>query len=277
MRLHCTDSGRGWCNSHLAVYDIAMTAVPAWPPASTPRLFVEQALAIDLSIHLEGNAAHYLRNVMRLGDGDPLILCDDITGAWLARCSPVGKRAVEARVERHLHPREEVPDLWLCFAPVKKAALDWLVEKATELGAARLVPVITDRTIVDRVNGDRMRAIATEAAEQCGRTALPNIMPPVKLAALLADWPADRALLFADEAGGADAAAAVRAAPAPAAWLIGPEGGFTDRERTLILAHPATRRVSLGPRILRAETAALAAAALWMGLHNITSADGYDT
>lgn len=267
MHLRCPVSGRGWRCWGLAGYGSSMTAVPAWPPASTPRLFVDFVLGPDVTVQLEGNAAHYLRNVMRLGDGDPLILCDDISGEWLARCSPSGKRAIDAIVERQLRPREAVPDLWLCFAPVKKAALDWLVEKATELGAARLVPVMTDRTIVDRVNSDRMRSIAVEAAEQCGRTALPQIAAPVKLAALLAEWPAGRALLFADEAGGEAAAAAISQAPAPAAWLIGPEGGFTDRERAAILAHSATRRVSLGPRILRAETAGLAAIALWTSLH----------
>ena len=244
-----------------------MTATPAWPPASTPRLFVEPLLTAGATVPIAGNAAHYLRNVMRLKDGDRVILCDDVSGAWLARCSLAGKRAVDAVIEAHLRPRETVPDLWLCFAPVKKTALDWLVEKATELGAARLVPVITDRTIVERVNGERMRAIAVEAAEQCGRTALPQIAVPVKLAKLLADWPAGRTLLFADEAGGDAAVHAVAAALPPAAWLTGPEGGFTDRERAMILAHPATRRVSLGPRTLRAETAALAAVALWTAHH----------
>lgn len=240
-----------------------MTAVPAWPPASTPRLFVDTPLVPGAAIVIEGNAAHYLRNVMRISDGAPLLLCDDSSGEWLARCALIGKRSVEASPEVLLRPREAVPDLWLCFAPVKKAALDWMVEKATELGAARLVPVITDRTIVDRVNQDRMRAITVEAAEQCGRTALPKIAPPIKLTALLADWPTERALLFADEAGGAPALVACAAAPPPAAWLTGPEGGFTDRERAAILALPQVRRISLGPRILRAETAALAAVALW--------------
>jgi 16S rRNA (uracil1498-N3)-methyltransferase len=244
-----------------------MPATPAWPPASTPRLFVETPLGVGAMVTIEGNAAHYLRNVMRLGDGDPVILFDDISGEWVARCTPAGKRAVTAAVTDHLRARETVPDLWLCFAPVKKAALDWLVEKATELGAARLVPVITDRTIVDRVNSERMRSIAIEAAEQCGRTALPQIAAPIKLGALLAAWPAGRALLFADEAGGMAAKDAVHGAPPPAAWLTGPEGGFTDRERDAIVAHSGTQRVSLGPRILRAETAALAALAVWTAIH----------
>jgi 16S rRNA (uracil1498-N3)-methyltransferase len=245
-----------------------MIATPAWPPRSTPRLFVAAPLAAGVQVALDPSAAHYLRQVMRMGDGDPVLLCDDISGEWLALCAPVGKRDMLANVEAQLRPRETVPDLWLCFAPLKKAALDWLVEKATELGAARLVPVITDRTVVDRVNGERMRSIAVEAAEQCGRTALPEIAPPVKLAALLAHWPAERPLLFADEQGGAAALDLCRAAPPPAAWLTGPEGGFTDRERALIAAHPAARRAGLGPRILRAETAALAAVATWQACHN---------
>jgi 16S rRNA (uracil1498-N3)-methyltransferase len=248
-------------------YTAPMPATPAWPPASTPRLFVEAALSEGAAVPIEGNAAHYLRHVMRLADGDPVLLCDDISGEWLARCALAGKRDITAVAEQLLRPREPVPDLWLCFAPVKKAALDWLVEKATELGAARLVPVMTDRTIVDRVNSDRMRAIAVEAAEQCGRTALPQIAAPVKLMPLLADWPVERALLFADEAGGERADTVMATAPAPAAWLTGPEGGFTDRERAAIIAHPAARRVSLGPRILRAETAGLAAIATWMARH----------
>ena len=244
-----------------------MTATPAWPPASTPRLYHPVPLRDGAAVLIEGNAAHYLRNVMRVGVGDPLCLFDDIGGEWLAACRSVGKRALEFELTAKLRPREAVPDLWLCFAPVKKAALDWLVEKATELGAARLVPVITERTIVDRVNLDRLRGITIEAAEQCGRTALPQLGEPVKLPALLTAWPEGRALLFADESGGVAAHQTMAASPPPAALLIGPEGGFTERERGLLTAHSATRRISLGPRILRAETAALAGAALWMALH----------
>lgn len=244
-----------------------MVATPAWPPRSTPRLFISSPLAADQHVRLDAKAAHYLRNVMRLADGDPLLLCDDSSGEWLARVTLVGKRDMDAIVEHLLRPREDVPDLWLCFAPIKKAQLDWLVEKATELGVGRLVPVMTERTIVDRVNTDRLRAIAVEAAEQCGRTALPQIAEPVKLSALLGNWPADRRMLFADEMGGEALLAACTAAPPPAAWLTGPEGGFTDRERAAMGAHKQARRISLGPRILRAETAALAAVASWMAHH----------
>ncbi|HEY0326388.1 MAG TPA: 16S rRNA (uracil(1498)-N(3))-methyltransferase [Allosphingosinicella sp.] len=185
-----------------------------------------------------------------------------MSGEWLARVEDAGRKRVTLAVTRHLRPREEVPDLWLVFAPVKRAPLDWMVEKATELGVGRLVPVVTQRTVVDRVNLDRLRAIAIEAAEQCDRTALPALDEPVKLERLLKDWPANRALLFADEEGGVPLQQV--AEPGPAAILIGPEGGFTAEERELIRALPSAQAVALGPRILRAETAALAALSLWM-------------
>jgi len=242
-----------------------MPATPAWPPASTPRLFVDTPLNSGAAPVIDGPAAHYLLNVMRIKPGDPLLLCDNRSGEWLGVVSDAAKRALTVTIERQTRPLETVPDLWLCFAPVKKARLDWIVEKATELGVARLVPVITERTIVDRINRERIEAQIVEACEQCGRTALPELADPVKLPRLLAGWPAGRALLFADEAGGVPMAALP--APAPAAILTGPEGGFTLRERELLLAAPAVKRMALGPRILRAETAAIAATALWMAQH----------
>ena len=163
-----------------------------------------------------------------------------------------------------LSERELVPDLWLLTAPIKKGRIDWIIEKACELGVARIVPVLTQRTIVDKINPDRLSAHMIEAAEQCGRTALPELAEMVKLTAMLANWPADRTLIFADEAGGAPMAEAIT--PGPAAILIGPEGGFTDDERAAIRAHPAARGVSLGPRILRADTAVVAAITLWMAI-----------
>ncbi len=163
-----------------------------------------------------------------------------------------------------MREREHVPDLWLCAAPLKKGRIDWLVEKACELGAARVVPVLTRRTVVDRLNLERLTAHMVEAAEQCGRTAVPELAGPVKLPALLRDWPAERALFFADENGGAPALEAMRAHKGPAAILIGPEGGFDDDERAAIRALPQAVAISLGPRILRADTAAAAAIALWM-------------
>lgn len=240
-----------------------MPATPAWPPQSTPRLFVETELAPG-PLRIEGPQAHYLVSVMRIKAGDPVKLFDDRTGEWLGVAASVGKRDVTLDVSGMLRPREPVPDLWLAFAPIKKGPVDWLVEKACELGVDRLVPVVTHRTVVDRLNLDRLRANMIEAAEQCGRTALPGIDAPVKLAALLRDWPADRTIFFADETGGAPAAEAMRARPGPAAILIGPEGGFDSVEREAIRAHPRAVGVALGPRILRAETAAAAAVSLWM-------------
>ena len=160
-----------------------MPATPAWPPASTPRLFIDQPLAPDAVPAIDGPAAHYLLGVMRLKAGDPVLLFDNRSGEWLAVVADAAKRSLTLRIERQTRPLERVPDLWLCFAPVKKARLDWIVEKATELGVARLQPVITERTIVERVKSERIEAQIVEACEQCGRTALPELAPPVKLPA----------------------------------------------------------------------------------------------
>ena len=244
-----------------------MPATPAWPPHSLPRLYVDEALTEGASVTVDGN---YLAAVLRLGPGNRVKLFDDRTGEWLAEIVEAGKKRVTLRVRERLREREDVPDLWLVFAPVKRGRIDWLVEKATELGVARLVPVITRRTIVDRLNLERLRAHAVEAAEQCERTALPALEEPRKLDAVLKAWPADRFLWFADEAGGE----AFAPAPGPAAILIGPEGGFTDEERAAIRALPQAKPVSLGPRILRADTAALAAVSLWMAAAGDWSSHG---
>lgn len=240
-----------------------MGATPAWPPKSTPRLYVPGPLAPG-PLTLDGAPAHYLAGVMRAQPGDPVRLFDDQTGEWLATVAEPGRKRVTLTVTEHLRAREAVPDLWLCFAPLKKGPIDFLAEKACELGVARLVPVVTRRTIVDRVNAERLTANLIEAAEQCGRTALPELAAPVKLPALLRDWQEGRTLFFADEEGGAPALAAMQARLGPAALLIGPEGGFDPDERAAIRALRQAVGVSLGPRILRAETAATAAAALWM-------------
>jgi 16S rRNA (uracil1498-N3)-methyltransferase len=240
-----------------------MVATPAWPPQSTPRLFVERELGPG-PLRIEGPPARYLIAVMRLKVGDPVKLFDDATGEWLGVASSVNKRDLTLDVAERLREREAVPDLWLCAAPLKKGRIDWMAEKACELGVARLVPVVTRRSVVDKPKTERLRAHLIEAAEQCGRTALPELAGPVKLPALLADWPAERALFFADEAGGEPAFAAMRAHSGPAAILIGPEGGFDDAEREAIRALPQATGVTLGPRILRADTAAAAAAAVWM-------------
>ncbi|OYY63578.1 16S rRNA (uracil(1498)-N(3))-methyltransferase [Sphingomonas sp. 28-62-11] len=240
-----------------------MPATPAWPPQSTPRLFTDQPI-VHGAIRIDGPQAHYLIAVMRLKLGDPVKLFDGASGEWLATAASIGKRDLTLEVSEQLRPREAVPDLWLCAAPLKKGRIDWLMEKACELGVDRVVPVVTRRTVVDRLNLDRLRAHMIEAAEQCGRTAVPKLDEPVKLAVLLRDWPSERALFFADENGGLPAFEAMRAQPGPAAILIGPEGGFDDDERAAIRALPGAIGISLGPRILRADTAAAAAISLWM-------------
>ena len=238
--------------------------IPAWPPKSAPRLFVPDELGAGRVFALEGPQAHYLGKVMRVREGDIVILCDNATGEWAARVGHVDKRRVDVTVVERLRARETVPDLWLCPALLKKDRFDMVMEKATELGAARIQPVITRRCVADKLNLDRARIVTTEAAEQCARTALPELAEPVKLDTLLSDWPEGRALFFADEEGGAPAAAEFAKAGAPAAILIGPEGGFDDAERAAIRAHPAAHAITLGPRILRGETAAIAALAVWM-------------
>jgi 16S rRNA (uracil1498-N3)-methyltransferase len=241
-----------------------MIATPAWPPQSTPRLFVEQPLDAGAMVPLSGGQAHYLISVLRTKAGDPVKLFDGRSGEWLAVAERVGKRDLMLRIAAQLREGEAVPDLWLCAAPIKKGRIDWVAEKACELGVARLVPVITRRTVIERINTDRLRAHMIEAAEQCGRTALPELSEPLKLAPLLRDWPAGRSLYFADETGGEAAFEAMRTRPGAAAILIGPEGGFDSEEREAIRALPDAVGISLGPRILRAETAAAAAVSLWM-------------
>ena len=241
-----------------------MPATPSWPPKSAPRLFVEDELGEGRIIALDGNHAHYLGKVMRVSEGDGVILCDNVTGEWAARVGQVQKRRVDVTVVERLRDREEVPDLWLCPALLKKDRFDFVLEKATELGVARIHPVITRRCVADKLNLDRAKTITTEAAEQCARTALPELVEPAKLDAMLRDWPADRTLFFADEEGGEPCADAFVYSGGPAAILIGPEGGFDDAEREAIRSHPQASPISLGPRILRGETAAIAALSVWM-------------
>jgi len=226
-------------------------------------LFVELPLVLG-PLRIAGPQAHYLGSVMRMKVGDPVKLFDGVSGEWLGIAASVGKRDLLLDVTEQLRDVETVPDLWLCAAPIKKGRIDWVAEKACELGVARLVPVLTRRTVVERLNGERLRAHMIEAAEQCGRTAVPELAEPVKLAALLRDWPVGRTLFFADETGGAPAFEAMRGGGAAAAILIGPEGGFDADERAAIRAVPGAVGISLGPRILRADTAAAAAVALWM-------------
>jgi 16S rRNA (uracil1498-N3)-methyltransferase len=239
-----------------------MPATPAWPPKSLPRVFVRVPVGEGSTIDVDAGQANYLGNVMRLGVGAEILVFDGQSGEWLARIAQAAKKRMTLAVERRTRDPERVPDIWLAFAPIKRAQTDWLIEKATELGAARLLPVITQRTIAERVKLDRLRSIAIEAAEQCGRTILPKIEAPVPLKTLLAGLNTTRTLYFADETGGCRAQDAFKAGPA--LILVGPEGGFTEDEGEMIRSAANATAISLGPRILRAETAALAALAAWM-------------
>ncbi len=241
-----------------------MPATPAWPPKSLPRLFVREALGEAATVELGAAQANYLGNVLRMGSGAELLLFDGHSGEWLARIAEIGRKRMALTVERRARDPESIPDVWLAFAPVKRAQTDWLVEKATELGAARLIPVMTQRTVAERVKLERLESIAIEAAEQCGRTLLPDITEPVSLKQFLQQRDAGRAFYFADEGGGEPVVSAFK--PGPALVLTGPEGGFTDEERALVRASPHAVPISLGPRILRAETAALAALAAYMAV-----------
>ena len=241
-----------------------MIATPAWPPRSLPRLYVDPPLSAGVAVGLEAAQANYLGNVLRLKEGGEVLLFDGLSGEWLARVVEVGKKRMILGVVEATRSQESAPDLTLAFAPIKKGRIEFLIEKAVELGVARLEPVITGRTIVDKMNLERMRSHIIEAAEQCGRTALATISEPVKLTAFLRALDPKRTLYFADETGGEAAASALQ--PGPATILIGPEGGFTPEEGEAIRALPNARPISLGPRILRAETAALAAVTSYMAL-----------
>ena len=245
-----------------------MPATPAWPQDSSIRLFVDELLADGAEVRIDGPQAHYLLGVMRLKLGARLRLFDDRSGEWLGEIARAGKRDVDIRLVERTRDRESVPDLWLGAAPIRRARYDWVVEKACELGVARFTPVMMRRAVVDKIKIDKLRAHMIEAAEQCGRTALPILDTEMTLAAWLAAI-GDRPLYFADEAGGAplrDAMTPQSNDHAAAAILIGPEGGFDDAERAMVLARPSTVRISLGPLILRADTAAVAAVAAWLAL-----------
>ncbi len=241
-----------------------MPATPAWPPKSLPRLFVRQPLVEGAVVELHADQANYLGKVLRMTAGAELLIFDGKSGEWLGRIGDVAKKRMTICIERKTREPETVPDVWLAFAPVKRAQTDWLVEKATELGVVRLIPVMTQRTVVERVRLERLQSITIEAAEQCGRSQLPDLAEPIALTQFLEQRDGQRPLYFADEAGGEIAAKAFK--PGPATILTGPEGGFTDSERALIRAAPNSVAIWLGPRILRAETAALAALASYMAI-----------
>lgn len=236
---------------------------------SATRLYVESDLAEGAVVGLSPDHAHFLRSVLRLEPGRWVTLFNGRDGEWSARIDGIGKGWASLAIGERLRVQKAGPDVWLYFAPIKRARLDFLVQKATELGVRRIQPVVTQRTIVERVKGERLSANVTEAAEQCERLDLPEICDPVRLDKALDDHPADRTLVACVEFGHArPIAEVVSALPAgaPATLLIGPEGGFTPEERNLLETRRDARLAGLGPRILRAETAGLAALTVWQAL-----------
>ena len=233
------------------------------------RLFVEPddaaPFCADGTLERFGDAAHYMTRVMRLKVGHQAALFNARDGEWRAELTDIQKKSASLRLIEQLRPALCGPDVWVCFAPIKFGRIDYLVQKMTELGATKLQPTLTHYTQTERIKLERLRANAIEAAEQCERVDVPELAEPVALRQLLADWPEDRALLFADE-GGQGAPFAQTAAQKPQKWgiLIGPEGGFSPEERGLIYSLTQTRGISLGPRILRADTAALTLLSLTM-------------
>jgi 16S rRNA (uracil1498-N3)-methyltransferase len=268
-------------------------------PGGKLRLYIDAPLAAGAVVEPSAPQAHYLLHVMRAREGDAVRLFNGRDGEWRAKLQQVSRRSCSLKCEVRIAAQSEPPDLWLAFAPIKKTPADYVAQKATELGVRVLQPVITHRTIARRVNVDRLRANAIEAAEQSGRVSVPEVRAAIELDALLKSWPKDRQLLFCDEGGDAPAIADAlqsvspspergglgrgRSDPHPRAaratspfqgeesfsqWgvLTGPEGGFDDDERALIRAQAFVVPVTLGPRIMRADTAALAALAVWQAL-----------
>ncbi len=231
---------------------------------TSQRLFVAGALDGSGEIACTPEQANYLLNVLRMKPGDALLVFNGRDGEWRARLEPKGKKTCTLAIGERTRAQVDGPDIDYLFAPLKHARLDYLVQKVTEMGVARLRPVLTRHTIADRVNLDRMRANAIEAAEQCGMLRVPDVAEVAKLAAVLGTWDAQRRLIFCDEA--AEIANPIKALtqiePGPLAVLIGPEGGFAAEERDLLLSKPYTIPLSLGPRTLRADTAAVAALAI---------------
>ncbi len=228
------------------------------------RLYVEQPLGQGQSVPLTREQAHYLFGVMRQSVGAQIALFNGRDGEWLAEVSEAGKRGGILSCLQQIKPLQLPPDLWFLFAPIKKARTDFIVEKAAEMGAARILPVQTEFTNSERIRQDRLQAHAVEAAEQCGGTFVPEVADLQKLDRLLDTWPQDRQLMFCNEAEvGSALRLAAQEKGQPWAILIGPEGGFSDQERARLTALPFAHVVSLGPRILRADTAAVAALTMW--------------
>ncbi|MDN5568278.1 MAG: 16S rRNA (uracil(1498)-N(3))-methyltransferase [Paracoccus sp. (in: a-proteobacteria)] len=227
------------------------------------RLYIDHPLGAGQPVPLDAAQAHYLSGVMRLKSGDRIRVFNGCDGEWLAGIDQASKRGGTVIPVEPSGPQKNPPDLWLCFAPIKKARTDFIVEKAAEMGAARILPVQTDHTNSERIRQDRLQAHAVEAAEQCGGTFVPQVHDLTPLSRLLDGWDPARRILWADEALAGPAQTLAGLQGGSWAILIGPEGGFSETERTRLRQSPFVTPVSLGPRILRADTAAVAALALW--------------
>jgi 16S rRNA (uracil1498-N3)-methyltransferase len=233
------------------------------------RLYLSDALAEGEVVDIDAAQSHRLRDVLRLGRGADIAGFNARDGEFLCRVVELGRNRGSLAVDRRLRAPEPEPDLWLLFAPIKRLRLDWLIEKGTELGIGAFIPVMTERTQPERLNRERLLAHAIAAAEQSERLSVPEIRPPERLGVVLAQWPAARRLLLCDETGGGQPIAAALAglpAGAPAALLVGPEGGFSETELDALAILPFVTRAGLGPRVLRAETAALAAVVVYQAI-----------
>jgi 16S rRNA (uracil1498-N3)-methyltransferase len=240
----------------------------ACPPVRA-RLFVRESLAAGATLGLSATQAHYLRHVLRLEAADKVALFNGVDGEWTAVIAGFGKGWASVDVTARRRPQVAEPDLWLLFAPVKRARLDYLVQKAAELGTSRLIPVMTERTNVARVNVERLAANVVEAAQQTGRLSVPEVTAPASLMEALNDWDPARQLMVCDETGkGPPVMTALAAAKRGGPWaiLIGPEGGFAAAELDALRNLPFVVPVSLGPRLLRADTAAVAALSCWQAI-----------
>ncbi|GGA78517.1 ribosomal RNA small subunit methyltransferase E [Brucella endophytica] len=228
------------------------------------RLFIDMPLGAGAHIEPPAEAAHYLAHVLRMKDGDPILLFNGRDGEWKAAVRPEGKKRVGLDVQEQTRAQTPQPDLTYCFAPLKQGRLDYLVQKAVEMGAGVLQPVITQHTQVPKIGVERIHANAIEAAEQCGILSLPETREAVKLDRLLDQWEPSRRLIFCDEGHETDNPLPLLQSlqPGPLGLLVGPEGGFSEEERTLLRRMPFVAAIPLGPRILRADTAAVAALAL---------------
>lgn len=236
-----------------------------WSMATATRLFVTQDLNADCPVEATPDQAHYLSRVLRLGVGAPLVLFNGRDGEWAATATELSKSRGQFALTDRLRAQQASPDLWLAFAPVKKTQTDFIVQKATELGVSRLIPILTERTQSDRVKTDRLQATAVEAAEQCERLDVPDVVDPIRLEALIEAWPAERNFYLCAEAGSA-VPLAEAAKPGPCGFVTGPEGGFSVAELDFMQRSPLVTAIGLGPRILRAETAALTALAVWQAV-----------